>query len=471
MTNYQAQTGKARRYPKPGNTTYSGGIMILFPENFIWGAATASYQIEGAANEDGRSPSIWDVFSHIKGNIENDDNGDVACDHYHRYKDDVNLMKNIGLNAYRFSLSWSRLLPGGNGKPNQKGADFYNGLIDELLRHGIDPMITLYHWDLPQVLQDKGGWGNRDIAGYFEDYSECAFRFFGDRVKKWVTHNEPWVVAYAGHHSGRHAPGMKDLHLAVRVSHHLILSHARSVSVFRDMNFKDSKIGITLNLYPSYPLSDGKNDVNAAKVLDEYHNKWFLDPVLKGEYPAMLLQLFGDNGLCPDIAADDMDIIGKNICDFIGVNYYFRKIARYSGDGMMKYEEIKPPESEYTSMNWEIYPEGLYDLLMQIKKDYGNPELYITENGACFEDSLRNDIVADDRRTAYLKAHLEQSHRAIKDGVNLKGYYLWSLMDNFEWAFGYGKRFGITYVDYRTQRRILKNSGLWYKKIIGNNGF
>jgi beta-glucosidase len=445
--------------------------MIIFPEKFLWGAATASYQIEGAALEDGKGPSIWDIFSHKSGNIENDENGDIACDHYHRYKDDVRLMKDLGLNSYRFSLSWPRIFPSGRGKPNQKGLDFYNSLIDELLKNGIDPMITLYHWDLPQALQDKGGWAMRDIIGYFTDYAACAFHNFGDRVGKWITHNEPWVVAYAGHYSGRHAPGIQDLGLAVSATHHLNLSHAKAVEIFSEFKIPNGSIGITLNLYPAYSNTDTASDIEAASILDEYHNKWFLDPVLKGTYPAKLLKTLVEKTGKPEILPGDTDVLRENKCDFIGINYYFRKIACKADDDFLGFREIKPAGSQYTYMNWEIYPDGLYDLMLDIKNNYGNPDVYITENGVCFKDEFEHGKVDDDNRLEYIKAHLKQCHKAIIDGVNLKGYYVWSLMDNFEWTHGYGKRFGITYIDYATQRRILKKSGLWYGNTVKDRGF
>ncbi|MFZ5986753.1 MAG: GH1 family beta-glucosidase [Bacillota bacterium] len=444
-----------------------------FPDNFIWGTATASYQIEGAVKEDGRGESIWDRFSHIPGKILNGDNGDIACDHYHRYKQDVKLMKEMGTNGYRFSIAWSRIFPEGKGQVNQKGMDFYQRLVDELLENGIDPMITLYHWDLPQALQDIGGWGNRDMTDYFAQYSQYVFKALGDRVKKWVTHNEPWVVAFAGNLQGRHAPGLTDFPLAVQVSHNLLLSHAKAVEAFRGSSPKDGKIGITLNLYPVYPASDSVEDVEAASLVDGYHNRWFLDPVLKGTYPEDTLKLYRDNLNAPVIMPGDMELIAANPMDFLGINYYFRKVVKKANTGsILQFEEIKPEGSKYTEMNWEVYPESLYDLLLRIDKDYNSPHIYITENGAAFKDDMPVDKVVEDQdRLDFLREHFAAALKAIQHGIKLDGYYVWSLMDNFEWAQGYSKRFGLLYIDYKTQERIWKKSALWFKDFLRNNGF
>lgn len=445
---------------------------MSFPENFVWGSATASYQIEGAANEDGRGPSIWDKFSHIEGNIVNDDTGDIACDHYHRYKDDVKLMKEMGLKGYRFSISWSRIFPSGKGEINQKGVDFYNDLVDELLKNGIEPAVTLYHWDLPQALEDMGGWENRDIVDYFVEYATFMFKVLGDRVKKWTTHNEPWVAAFAGNLAGRHAPGNTDLKLAVQVSHHLILSHAKAVEAYKKLNQKEGKIGIVLDLHPIVPATDSKEDVKTSILVDGYQNRWFLDAVLKGEYPKDILKFYKENLVAPVIMPGDMEIIAGNPMDYLGINYYFRKVVKKSVDNMIfEFEEIKPEGVEYTEMNWEVYPKGLYDLLIRIKEEYNNPHIYITENGAAFKDEkIVNGIVEDDDRVKFLSGHFTEAHRAIEDGVKLHGYYAWSLMDNFEWAQGYSKRFGLIFIDYKTQERIWKKSAIWYKDVIKNNG-
>lgn len=445
---------------------------IYFPDNFIWGSATASYQIEGAVNEDGRGESIWDRFSHISGNTLNGDTGDVACDHYHRYKDDIKMMSEMGLKGYRFSISWSRIFPKGYGEVNQKGVDFYNNLVDELLKNGIEPAVTLYHWDLPQALQDIGGWENRDTVDYFVEYATYMFKMLGNRVKKWSTHNEPWVAAFAGNLAGRHAPGNTDLKLAVQVSHHLILSHAKVVQAYKKLNSKDGKIGIVLDLHPVVPATDSKEDYRASILVDGYQNRWFLDPVLKGKYPEDILKLYTEKLIAPDIMPGDMEIISNNPMDYLGINYYFRKVVKKSEENMFfKFSEVKPKGSEYTEMNWEIYPKGLYDFLIRIKNEYNNPHIYITENGAAFkDDKIVNGIVEDDKRVDFLRQHFEQAHRAIKDGVKLDGYYVWSLMDNFEWARGYSKRFGLIFIDYKSLKRIWKKSALWYKDVIENNG-
>jgi beta-glucosidase len=447
--------------------------MPQFPRDFLWGTATASYQIEGGVTEEGRGASIWDSFCAIPGRIFNSQNGDVACDHYHRYQEDVGLMKELGLKAYRFSIAWPRVFPEGKGRPNRAGVDFYNRLIDELVRNEVDPMATLYHWDLPQALQDNGGWANRDTMDRFVDYADFSFRSFGDRVKKWVTHNEPWVAAYAGNFLGRHAPGLKDLSLAVQVSHHLILSHARVVERYKSVKDPKGEIGISLNLYPTYPATNAEGDREAAALVDEYHNRWFLDPILKGRYPEGLLRLFRQKLGSPIVMPGDMDSIAANPCDFVGINYYFRKVIRKSENHpILGFEEVKPETSRYTEMNWEIFPEGLYVLLMDIKDRYNNPRIYITENGAAFKDEMREgDLVRDPDRIDYLKGHIEQVHRAMRDGVRVLGYYVWSFMDNFEWAFGYSKRFGLFRVEYGTQKRTWKQSARWYKDVIVHGGF
>lgn len=441
-----------------------------FPGNFTWGTATASYQVEGAVSEDGRGESIWDRFSHTPGKVYNGDTGDIACEHYHRYRQDIALMKEMGIKGYRFSIAWPRIFPEGNGKLNTKGLDFYDRLVDELLRNGIDPMVTLYHWDLPQALQDIGGWANRDTAEYFAQYAETVFKSLGDRAGKWITHNEPWVAAFVGNLQGRHAPGLMDFPLAVQVSHNLLLSHAKAVKAYRAMNFKNGKIGITLNLNPIYPASQTSEDMEAARVADGYSNRWFLDPVLKGGYPEDMMALYREKLNSPVIEPGDMKCISDSPSDFIGVNYYSRKVIKNSeADPVLRFKEIQPEGSGYTDMNWEIYPQGLHDLLTRIKQDYNNPVIYITENGAAFKDDrLENGIVRDDARRAFLEGHFEAALRAIKDGVRLEGYYVWSLMDNFEWAHGYNKRFGLIYVDYKSQKRIWKNSGLWYKAFLNS---
>lgn len=437
-----------------------------FPEDFVWGTATAAYQIEGAANEDGRGESIWDRFSHIPGNIWNNQNGDVACDHYHRYKEDVQILKELGVKGYRFSISWPRVIPDGTGKVNQKGIDFYDNLIDELLKQGIQPFVTLYHWDLPQALQYKGGWTNRDTTDYFAEYAQQMFEQYGDRVKYWITHNEPWCTAFLGHAIGVHAPGLKDFSAALLAAHNVLLSHGKAVKVFRELNIA-GQIGITLNLTPAYPASEDEKDLRAAMVSDGFSNRWFLDPIFKGQYPEDMMKVFETFAKKPEIQEGDLKLISSNI-DFLGINYYTRNLVKYNPAAQFGVETLKP-EGQYTDMEWEVYPQGLYDLLVRIKKDYGDIDLYITENGAAFKDVVENGQIEDIDRLDYLKKHFEKAAEAIKDGVKLKGYFVWSLMDNFEWAFGYSKRFGLIYVDYETQKRFWKKSALWYKDVIANN--
>lgn len=446
---------------------------IAFPKDFIWGSATASYQVEGAVNQDGRGESIWDRFSHTPGKVLNGDTGDVACDHYNRYREDVQLMKELGLKGYRFSVAWPRIYPHGKGQVNQKGLDFYDSLVDELLKAGIEPIVTLYHWDLPQALQDMGGWDNRDVADYFAEYAFKMYDVLGDRVKKWITHNEPWVVAFLGNAFGQHAPGYRDFALAVRISHHLLISHAKAVQAYRQSgNDGGGQIGITLNLTPVYPASDTVEDNQAVQFQDGFQNRWFLDPVFKGTYPEDMLGYYREKYDAPVIRPGDMELLANNPIDFLGINYYTRAVVKKGEqDGFDSVQQVQP-EGKYTEMGWEVYPQGLYDLLMRIHRDYNAPNIYITENGAAFKDDRIVDGTVDDQdRLEYLKGHFEAAYRAIQDGVNLKGYYVWSFMDNFEWAYGYSKRFGIVYVDYETLKRTPKRSALWYRDVIAENGF
>lgn len=443
--------------------------IVQFRDKFMWGAATAAYQIEGGYAENGKGDSIWDRFCRIPGKVRDGNTGDVACDHYHRYRDDVKLMKTIGLNAYRFSVAWSRIFPEGKGQVNQGGLDFYNRLVDELLNAGIEPFVTLYHWDLPQALQEEGGWANRDIIGYFGDYAAEVSKKLGDRVHHWITHNEPWVVSFLGHYSGVHAPGIRDLATALKVSHHLLLSHGEAVPILRENGDEKTRVGITLNLSPVHPASESEEDRKVAQRFDAHLNRWFLDPIYKGFYPEDMMAFYGDK--VPKIHAQDLDRISTKI-DFLGVNYYFRTVVKADpkevllGTGL-----IKPTDAESTEMGWEVYPAGIYEILRRVHDEYNVSTIYITENGAALADEAdKNGQVNDRRRIKYLKDHFLQTHRAIEDGVGLSGYFVWSLLDNFEWAYGFSKRFGLIYVDYPTQKRIIKASGLWYKKVIEKNG-
>ena len=438
--------------------------ILRFPGDFVWGTATASFQIEGGAAERGRC--IWDDFCRWPGKVLNGDTGDVADDHYHRYKEDVALLAELGLKAYRFSISWPRVLPEGCGVVNAQGLDFYDRLVDELLKAGITPFVTLYHWDLPSALQRLGGWAARDTAHRFVDYAAIVAERLGDRVHQWITHNEPWVTAFVGNLQGRHAPGWQDAGLALQVGHHLLLSHGLALPVLRGHGDESTRVGITLNFSPSYPASDSPEDVAAARRHDGYVNRWFIDPIYKGQYPQDMWQICGP--LAPRVKPGDLEIVSRPI-DFLGVNYYSRALVKHAPGQFLDYETLHP-DGEYTAMDWEVYPQGLTDLLVRLAKDYDAPPMYITENGCAYEDILTAaGQVHDEKRVAYLQAHFAAAWRAIEQGVPLKGYFVWSLLDNFEWALGYSRRFGIVYVDYDTQRRILKDSAKYCASVIAKN--
>ncbi|MDP9312368.1 MAG: GH1 family beta-glucosidase [Chloroflexota bacterium] len=443
-----------------------------FPDDFVWGAATAAYQIEGAVDEDGRGPSIWDTFSHTAGKTNNGDTGDVACDHYHLWQDDVKLMQQLGLQAYRFSISWPRVIPQGFGQPNERGLDFYDNLVDGLLEANITPFVTLYHWDLPQALQDKGGWANRATVDAFVEYADAVVARLGDRVTHWITHNEPQVAAFVGHFEGRHAPGVQDPRVALQVAHHLLLSHGRTVPVLRSAR-AGAQVGITLNLSPAVPASDSAEDQAAAERLDMAFNRWFLDPLYGQGYPPALAELYG--ALMPEIEANDLDLIATPT-DFLGINYYFPQTVRavpFSqhplGIGTRSPEEEIAAGREITAMGWLVAPEGLTDVLKRVQTDYAPKAIYITENGAAFDDTLADGTVNDPRRTAYLRSHFAAAWEALHAGAPLRGYFVWSLLDNFEWAHGYSKRFGIVYVDYPSQTRVLKDSAHFYQRVVEEN--
>ncbi len=442
-------------------------MTISFPPDFVWGAATAAYQIEGAYNEDGKGESIWDRFAHTPGKIKNDETGDVACDHYHRRQADVQLMRDMGLQAYRFSIAWPRILPAGRGRVNQAGLDFYSRLVDGLLEAGITPFVTLYHWDLPQALQDRGGWANRDTAQYFADYAGLVCRRLGDRVLRWITHNEPWVVAFMGHQLGRHAPGLTDTRSALRAAHHLLLSHGLAAPVIRQHS-PAAEVGIALNINHVDPAGDSEADLAAARRLDGYTNRWFLDPLAGRPYPADMVEYYREQGQLPqemDFMGDDLPIIATPI-DFVGLNYYTRLVARAGG------EPTVPEGAPVTEMGWEVYPDGLYHVLNRLHTEYHLPKIYITENGAAYSDGPdETGRIADTRRRDYLRLHFAAAQRAIQAGAPLAGYFVWSLMDNFEWAHGFSQRFGLVWLDYRTQERIIKDSGHWYSAVIAQNGF
>jgi beta-glucosidase len=433
------------------------------PADFLWGAAAAAYQIEGAATEDGRGESIWDRFSATPGKVRNGESGAVACDFYHRYPDDIGLMKELGLDAFRFSVSWPRILPEGRGRVNEAGLDFYDRLVDALLENEIEPFLTLYHWDLPQALEDEGGWRERSTAEAFVDYAAVVAERLGDRVQNWITHNEPWVVAWIGHAMGHHAPGLRNEAAAVAVSHHLLLSHGLAVPVIRAAA-PDAQVGITLDLWKTYPASDSPEDEAAALRVDGEHNRWFLDPIFRGEYPADLTER--NAIVAPLIHDGDLETIAAPI-DFLGVNNYSRSIIAAGPDGP---RPVRNPEALYTEMDWEVFPDGLRAVLVRVAEEYDPPALYVTENGASFGDVRGHDgRVHDPERTEYLAGYVDAVGRAIAEGAPVRGYFVWSLLDNFEWGFGYSKRFGIVYVDYPTLERVPKDSFYWYRDRIASS--
>lgn len=439
---------------------------LTFPSGFVWGAATSAYQIEGAWNEDGRSESIWDSFSHTPGKIANGDSGDVACDHYHRWQEDIRLMQEIGLQAYRFSISWPRVLKDGLGPLNPAGMDFYDRLVDGLLAAGIQPWATLYHWDLPQRLEEAGGWPTRPLVDAFCAYADAVSRRLGDRVSHWITFNEPYVSAFIGYEEGRHAPGRRDRRAALAAAHHMLLAHGRSLAVIR-ANSPGSQAGITLNLTWMEPASPGPADRQEARRMDGWVNRWFLDPLVGRGYPADILASLQSGAEW--IQPGDLEQIAAPV-DFLGVNYYFRHVIRADVPEEQNQPRTVFPSGEQTEMGWEVCPEGLFNLLARLRFEYDFPAIYITENGAAYEDQIGADGQVDDpQRISYLRRHLQQVRRAIDCGAPVRGYFVWSLLDNLEWAYGYAKRFGLIYVDYTTQRRIPKASARWYSQVIRAN--
>ncbi|MBX9690579.1 MAG: beta-glucosidase [Candidatus Obscuribacterales bacterium] len=435
---------------------------FLFPRNFAWGVATAAYQIEGAWNEDGKGESIWDRFSHTKGHIADNTTGDTACDHYHRFEEDINLMRDLGIRNYRMSISWPRIMPDGKGKVNLKGLDFYERLIEKLCESNIEPYVTLYHWDLPQKLQDLGGWQNRELAKYFADYAALMARKLGDRVKYWTTFNEPWVIANLGHRTGEMAPGIKDQKICLQVIHNLLLSHGMGLQAIRSCQ-TDAQVGIVLILFPTHPASDSAQDLAAAEFAWQKESAWYLDPLLKAHYPPDIWDSYAD--LVPQVEAGDLALISQKM-DFIGINFYFRSVMSAEEGRLEKIEG-----ASYTDMGWEVHAPALRHLLLRINKDYRLPPVYITENGAAYKDVLNEkNQIHDRQRLNYLRDHLLELYSALQEGVDLRGYFLWSFMDNFEWAYGLSKRFGIVYVDYESLARYPKDSAHWYSKVIQRNG-
>ena len=437
-------------------------LAATFPDNFAWGAATAAYQIEGAPDVDRKGPSIWDTFCRVPGAIAGGDTGDVACDHYARFRDDVALLAELGVNAYRFSISWPRVLPEGTGEANDAGLAFYDALVDELLAHGIRPFATLYHWDLPQALQDRGGWGARDVVPWFGAYAGVVGARLGDRVRDWVTINEPAVVAFVGHAEGRHAPGARDETVALRVAHHLLLAHRAGAEALRAAA-PDARVGIALDLRPTVPATQSREDEAAARRLDGARSRWFLDPLFGRGYPEDVVALYDDlpDGAIAELAGYDGEL------DFLGVNYYTREVVRAAERKPLRAEPSVPDAAERTAMGWEVHPASFRELLLGLDREYGPIPLVVTENGAAYEDVPDEDgYVQDDDRLAYLARHVEAVAQAVAGGAPVEGYLLWSLLDNFEWAEGYAKRFGIVRVDFDTQRRTVKASGEWYRSLV-----
>jgi beta-glucosidase len=442
---------------------------LRFPSGFLWGAATSAYQIEGSPLADGAGPSIWHRFSHTRGRTTNGDTGDVACDHYRRWRDDVALMSELGLQSYRFSIAWGRIMPEGRGRVNQRGLDFYRGLVDALLERGIRPNATLYHWDLPAALDDRGGWLNPDVADWFADYARTVYQALGDRVPMWATLNEPWVVSEIGYLTGEMAPGHRVLHEAPLVAHNLLRAHAAAVEAYRAEG-QAGQIGIVVNLEPKYPATDGQADQAAARRATAYMNSRYLDPLLLGRYPDALGEIFGE--AWPAFAQADLARIRTPI-DFIGVNYYTRAVVRDDPtDWPVRAGRVRQPRHTHTEMDWEVWAQALTDTLTWVTERYGRVPLYVTENGAAFYDPPTADggVVRDPLRVAYFRDHLRAVRRAIAAGADVRGYYAWSLLDNFEWALGYAKRFGIVHVDFATQQRTPKESARFYAEVIRTHG-
>jgi beta-glucosidase len=428
-----------------------------FPPEFVWGVATSAFQIEGAAAADGKGPSIWDRFCRVPGAIADGSNGDVACDHVNRWSEDLDIAAALGVDAYRFSVSWPRVQPAGRGAWNTAGLGFYDRLVDGLLARGLRPYLTLNHWDLPEALQAEGGWAHRDTVGRFVDYALGINERLGDRLAAITTHNEPWVIAMLGHESGHFAPGVKCRATAMQVVHHLLLSHGLALQALRAAGC-GARLGIVLNLAPVQPISDSAADLAAARLEDGRLLRWYMDPLFRRGYPADVLAHLGADG--PKLRASDLADIATPM-DFLGINYYSRNVVGASGPW-----DVRSGDRPITDMGWEVYPEGLTELLLRVHRDYPVPPLYVTENGAAFPDRLVDGQVHDAERTSYIGAHIAATAAAMRQGVPMAGYMVWSLLDNFEWASGYAKRFGLVHVDYATQQRTLKNSARHYQSFL-----
>ena len=439
-----------------------------FPDGFLWGAATSAYQIEGSPLADGAGPSTWHRFCRTPGMVAGGESGDVACDHYRRSEGDVELMRALGLNAYRFSVAWGRVLPEGRGAVNRPGLSFYDRLVDNLLAAGIQPAVTLFHWDLPAALDDRGGWLNRDIAGWFAEYASVVVRALGDRVALWTTLNEPWVVADGGYLYGVLAPGHRNLFEAPIATHNLLRAHGAGMQAIRAAGGRQA--GLVVNLEPKYPASDAPEDLAATARADAYMNRQYLDPVLQGSYPDELRAIFGEGW--PEFPAEDFALIRQPL-DYLGINYYTRAVTRHDPSVWpMAAGRVRQPAHTYTAMDWEVYPQALTDILTWVTRRYGSLPIYITENGAAFYDAPAADgpVVEDPLRVAYYRGHLRAAHEAIRQGVDLRGYFAWSLLDNFEWSAGFARRFGLYHVNFLTQQRTPKASARYYARVIETHG-
>jgi beta-glucosidase len=451
---------------------------MRFPDGFLWGTATASYQIEGAVGEGGRGASIWDTFSHTPGKVYRGDTGDIACDHYHRLEGDLDLMSDLGLEAYRFSVAWPRVQPSGSGTPNQEGLDFYRRLVDGLRQRDIVPMLTLYHWDLPQALEDRGGWTNRETSERFAEYAGIVYEALSEEVGHWITLNEPWVAAWMGYGLGVHAPGRSDSSAALAATHHLLLGHGLAMERMRSAG-DDNQLGVTLNLHPGHPSRDTKADREAARRVDGQANRLYLDPLFRGEYPEDIFSYYGERGADLSFVRDgDLQKISVPI-DFLGINYYFRNTVREApveeGSSVpfadLGARPVIPHAGEKTAMGWPVEPEGLKEMLFRIKDEYADVPIYVTENGRAVHDYVDPEGgVVDEERVSYLDSHFRAAHEAMEQGVDLRGYMVWSFLDNFEWAEGYSKRFGLVFVEYGSQQRVPKSSARWYSEVIKRNG-
>ena len=435
----------------------TGNRAPRFPAEFVWGVATSSFQIEGAPSLDGKGPSIWDTFCRVPGAIAGGSSGDVACEHYHRWPADLDIVQNLGVDAYRFSMSWPRVQATGSGAWNEPGLDFYERLVDGLLERDVAPYLTLHHWDLPQALQDRGGWANRDTVHRFVDYARHVAARLGDRLASITTHNEPWVMATLGYETGIFAPGIQDRRLAMQAAHNLLLSHGLAMQALRDDGCS-SALGIVLNLSPVQPASAAPEDEKAAHLEDGRLVRWYMDALFHGRYPQDVVDFLGADA--PQVQADDLAVIAQPM-DFMGLNYYSRAVVSAKGPW-----DAKQGGLALTDMGWEIYPEGLTELLLRLHRDYPVPPLFVTENGGAFKDALQDGRVHDAARAAYIASHIAAVGEALRQGVPMAGYMVWSLLDNFEWASGYEKRFGIVHVDYATQARTLKDSALWYRRFL-----